>query len=50
LRAEGGDVDEHWRLVLLVVDGGAEVADAAVVVELLEDWVGGQPSLWGSGG
>ena len=41
LGAEGGDVDEH-RLVLLVVDRDAEVADLAVVVELLEDGVGGQ--------
>ena len=43
LGAEGGDVDEH-RLVLLVVDREAQLADLAVVVELLEDRVGGQIS------
>jgi hypothetical protein len=40
LGAEGGDVDEHRRLSLLVVDGNAEVADLAVVVELLDDGIG----------
>ena len=43
LGAEGGDVDEH-RLVLLVVDREAQLADLAVVVELLEDRVGRQIS------
>ncbi len=41
LGAEGGDVDEHG-LVLDVIDGDAEVADFAVVVELLGDGIGRQ--------
>ena len=33
LGAEGGDVDEHRRLVLLVVDGDPQLADLAVFVK-----------------
>ena len=50
LGAEGRDVDEQRRLALLVVDGDAEVADLAVVVELLEDGVGGEVADQGDRG
>jgi hypothetical protein len=35
-------IDEHRRLVLLVVDRNPQTADGPVVVELLGDRVGGQ--------
>ena len=41
LDAEGGDVDKH-RLVILVADREAQLADVAVIAELLKDRVGGQ--------
>ena len=41
LDAEGGDVDKH-RLVFWVADREAQLADVAVIAELLEDRVGGQ--------
>ena len=42
LAAEGGGVDEQRRLVFLVVDRRAHVADAAPVAKLFEDRVAGQ--------
>jgi len=41
LDAEGGDVDKH-RLVVFVVGREAQLAHVAVIVELVEDGVGGQ--------